>query len=197
MNPPRRQGGDDFEPPKRQGGDDLNPPKRPGGDDLNPPKRPGGDDVPKIDRKGDDAPPKIDKKGDDDAPKIDKKGDEEPKKEMKKDDGDEPKKEMKKDENETGLARPGRVVVELPAGADLFIDGQPVRTTSGRRTFSTPDLQPGKEYYYTLRAEVERDGKVYSETRRVFVEAGKTARASFGALANAGRAPAGKPVVAR
>jgi uncharacterized protein (TIGR03000 family) len=106
-----------------------------------------------------------------------------------------PKKEGKKGEGEVS-ARPARVVVELPADAKLFIDDQAMKATSERRSFSTPTLQPGQAYYYEVRAEVEREGKTYSETKRVIVRAGETARASFPELTTAGTGAASKPVAA-
>src|SRR6266436_4407186 len=63
--------------------------------------------------------------------------------------------------------------------AQLFIDDQPMKTTSSRRAFSTPTLEPGQAYYYVLRAEVVRDGKTYELTRRVIVRAGEQIKASF------------------
>lgn len=38
------------------------------------------------------------------------------------------------------------VVVELPADAKLYLDGNAVPLTSARRTFETPELKPGKTY---------------------------------------------------
>ncbi len=72
-----------------------------------------------------------------------------------------------------------RVIVELPADARLYIDDRAMKSTSDVRTFSTPDLEPGQLYYYEVRAEVVRDGKPVSQTKRVIVRAGATARASF------------------
>jgi uncharacterized protein (TIGR03000 family) len=72
-----------------------------------------------------------------------------------------------------------KLVVELPADAKLFIDDLPMKTTSGVRSFNTPALQPGQAYYYMVRVETMRDGKPLSETRRVIVRAGQTARADF------------------
>ena len=72
-----------------------------------------------------------------------------------------------------------KLVVELPSDAKLYIDDLPMKTTSGVRSFNTPTLEPGQTYYYMVRAEVIRDGKPVTETRRVLVRAGQTARASF------------------
>jgi len=72
-----------------------------------------------------------------------------------------------------------KLVVELPADAKLFIDDMPMKTTSGKRTFSTPALEPGQAYYYIVRIEMERDGKPVSQERRVIVRSGQIARAEF------------------
>jgi uncharacterized protein (TIGR03000 family) len=61
----------------------------------------------------------------------------------------------------------------------LYIDDLPMKNASGTRTFSTPTLEPGQAYYYMVRAEVMREGKPVSETRRVIVRAGQTIRADF------------------
>jgi uncharacterized protein (TIGR03000 family) len=78
-----------------------------------------------------------------------------------------------------------RLIVELPADAKLYIDDQAMKTTSGRRTFHTPDLKDGQTYYYMLRAEVVRDGKPLSEERRVILRAGDVVRTDFTALSPA------------
>jgi uncharacterized protein (TIGR03000 family) len=68
---------------------------------------------------------------------------------------------------------PANLVVTLPADARLFVDDHETKSTSGERLLTTPDLQPGREYSYTLRAEVMRDGKVQQATQRVTVRAGQ------------------------
>jgi uncharacterized protein (TIGR03000 family) len=75
--------------------------------------------------------------------------------------------------------RTARVTVQLPADARLFIDNQPCPLTSSTRTFSTPALQPGREYYYTLRAELTRNGERRVQTQRVLVSAGRQVRVEF------------------
>jgi uncharacterized protein (TIGR03000 family) len=89
-----------------------------------------------------------------------------------------PKEEKKSD----GTAR---LIIEVPAEAKLYIDDQPMKTTSARRTFSTPALEAGQTYYYILRAEVTREGKTQSETKRVLIRSGDTVRASFPELEGA------------
>jgi uncharacterized protein (TIGR03000 family) len=78
------------------------------------------------------------------------------------------------------LPNTARVVVELPADATLYIDGKPMKTTSNRRVFRTPELEPGQFYYYTVKAQVIRDGQPVEETKRVIVRAGEVAEARFG-----------------
>lgn len=73
-----------------------------------------------------------------------------------------------------------KLVVKLPADAKLFVDD--VQTTTANkevRQFRTPALAVGQEYSYTLRAEVIRDGKTYTDTKTVIVRAGVTVEAAF------------------
>jgi uncharacterized protein (TIGR03000 family) len=64
------------------------------------------------------------------------------------------------------------LVVTLPANARLTIDDYRTTSTSGERVFHTPELKPGQDFHYTLKAEV--DGR--SVTRHVTVRAGETTR---------------------
>jgi uncharacterized protein (TIGR03000 family) len=91
------------------------------------------------------------------------------------------KKGQNDDEKEASARNRARVIVELPKGAKLYIDDKPMKAGK-RRTFRTPALQPGEAYYYEIRAEVTRDGKPVTETRRVIVRAGQSARADFRSL---------------
>lgn len=83
---------------------------------------------------------------------------------------------MKIEDKKTESAK---LIIEVPADAKLFIDDLPMKTASARRVFSTPNLQPGQTYYYIVRAEVVRDGKTVSETKRVTMKAGDVIRSSF------------------
>jgi uncharacterized protein (TIGR03000 family) len=71
------------------------------------------------------------------------------------------------------------VTVTLPTEAKLFIDGQATVSTSNTRKFVSPELVAGKEYFYTLRAEIVRDGQTVSLTKEVTVRAGETFQTSF------------------
>jgi uncharacterized protein (TIGR03000 family) len=66
------------------------------------------------------------------------------------------------------------LIVSLPENATLTIDGEETTSTSAQRVFVTPALEEGKEYEYTLKAKVERDGKVEIATAKVTFRAGET-----------------------
>jgi uncharacterized protein (TIGR03000 family) len=68
------------------------------------------------------------------------------------------------------------LVVTLPEDARLMVDDHLTVSTSGERVFTTPVLEPGKDYQYTLAMEVVRDGKTCSVTREVTVRVGEVTR---------------------
>jgi uncharacterized protein (TIGR03000 family) len=89
---------------------------------------------------------------------------------------------------------PATVVVQLPADARMWVDGQQADLTSGTRSFQTPALDRGRDYAYTIRAEATRDGQAVSQSQRVVVRAGQVSRVDFGDMKAAVRAnPAAAP----
>jgi uncharacterized protein (TIGR03000 family) len=68
------------------------------------------------------------------------------------------------------------LIVNLPDNATLTIDGQETTSTSAQRVFVTPALEEGKEYEYTLKAKVERNGKVQMATAKVTIRPGQTSQ---------------------
>jgi uncharacterized protein (TIGR03000 family) len=76
------------------------------------------------------------------------------------------------------------VIVQAPADAAVFVDGVRVPSAAGARTLVTPQLEPARDYYYTLRAEATRNGKLVTRSQRVVVRAGKQVRVNFGELAS-------------
>jgi uncharacterized protein (TIGR03000 family) len=68
------------------------------------------------------------------------------------------------------------LIVHLPEDATLTIDGEATTSTSSRRVFVTPALEKGKEYEYTLKAKVERNGKVEIATTKVTIRPGETSQ---------------------
>ena len=72
-----------------------------------------------------------------------------------------------------------RLTVKLPADARLYVDGVLCPLTSTIRSFDTPELDAGQSYYYTLKAEVVREGETRTAKKRVVVEAGKQITVEF------------------
>ena len=83
------------------------------------------------------------------------------------------KKPTQKDGKETMAPTPATIVVELPADATLTIDNEATTSTGSSRVFTSPELNPGKEYHYTLKAEVVRDGKPVKTEKVIAVKAGE------------------------
>lgn len=74
---------------------------------------------------------------------------------------------------------PAFITVNVPADAKVTIDGAATVSTSTVRVFQTRKLNRGTVQYYTFVAEVVRDGKSYTATERVAVEAGAKAEISL------------------
>jgi uncharacterized protein (TIGR03000 family) len=74
---------------------------------------------------------------------------------------------------------PATIVVNLPGDARLMIQDEPTKATSGQRTFTSPPLEPGKTFSYTLRADLDRNGEKMTVTRDVEVRAGQVSRISL------------------
>ena len=72
-----------------------------------------------------------------------------------------------------------RLIVQVPPDAKLYVDDRLMQTTSERRVFNSPPLEEGQTYYYILRAEVVRDGRPQSDTKRILIHAGEVIQASF------------------
>jgi uncharacterized protein (TIGR03000 family) len=76
------------------------------------------------------------------------------------------------------------ILVNVPAEARVFVDDYQMKSTSGERRFTTPELEPGRSYFYTIRVVVEKDGKTIEESKRVIVRAGETSHLAFDSLKN-------------
>ena len=74
---------------------------------------------------------------------------------------------------------PARITVNVPADAQLSVDGRKIESSSTERVFSSPDLKPGTKYYYVFTAEVVRDGKTLTAREVVTIEAGKNTTVSL------------------
>jgi uncharacterized protein (TIGR03000 family) len=75
--------------------------------------------------------------------------------------------------DESMVPAPATIVVDLPADAKLLIDNEATSSTGANRVFQSPTLNPGKEYQYTLTAQVVRDGKSVKAEKVVTVKAGQ------------------------
>jgi uncharacterized protein (TIGR03000 family) len=64
--------------------------------------------------------------------------------------------------------------VHLPADAILYVDGKLTSSSSNMRQFVSPPLDADKDYHYSMKATVNRDGETLTTTRRVDVRAGRT-----------------------
>jgi uncharacterized protein (TIGR03000 family) len=77
---------------------------------------------------------------------------------------------------EARSAAPATIVVSLPADATLRVDDYATASKSATRVFVSPRLDAGKELYYTLTGEIQRDGKPVVATKRIRVRAGEETR---------------------
>jgi uncharacterized protein (TIGR03000 family) len=75
---------------------------------------------------------------------------------------------------------PAEIVVRVPSDAKVFVEDRSTKLTGAERYFETAELQPGKTYTYEIRADLNRDGKVVSQTKRVAVRAGEKVAVTFG-----------------
>ncbi|MCC6419593.1 MAG: TIGR03000 domain-containing protein, partial [Gemmataceae bacterium] len=87
--------------------------------------------------------------------------------------GKEGGKEGGKDPGKAQLQAPATIVVSVPADATVTIDGNNTNSTSAVRRFVSPTLPTGREFHYTLTAEVIRNGNPVRETQRIAVRAGE------------------------
>jgi len=80
-------------------------------------------------------------------------------------------------------AAPAKIIVSLPADARLTIDGAATTSVSDRRIFQSPELAPGKNFSYTLKAEFNQDGKPVVVTKEVTIQAGAEVNVTLAAPA--------------
>jgi uncharacterized protein (TIGR03000 family) len=71
-------------------------------------------------------------------------------------------------------AATAEIVAHVPAGTKLFVEGRATVQTGTVRHFETAELQPGRDYTYTIRAELDRGGQKLTREKKVTVRAGET-----------------------
>ncbi len=75
----------------------------------------------------------------------------------------------------TPVAQPAELLVTAPPGARLYVNDRLTAQTAAERRFVTPDLAPGRVFYYLFRLE----GPTGPESRQVEVTAGASITVSF------------------
>ena len=73
----------------------------------------------------------------------------------------------------------GGVLVSLPHNATLTANDQEVPVPRPDTLFLTPQLDPGRDYYYDFRVRVSRDGRAETRSKRVTVRAGSLTRLNY------------------
>jgi uncharacterized protein (TIGR03000 family) len=77
-------------------------------------------------------------------------------------------------QDRTGGAQRATLVVKIPDGAQLTVDGQRTSQTGQTRSFYSPPLEPGREFTYTFTAVIEPNNYTrITRVRNVTVRAGR------------------------
>jgi uncharacterized protein (TIGR03000 family) len=74
------------------------------------------------------------------------------------------------------------ITVKLPPGATLYVDDRKSPSQDPVRSFSTPVLPNGREFAYTLKAELVRNGQPETLTQKVPFRAGERVTVDFTSL---------------
>ena len=72
-----------------------------------------------------------------------------------------------------------KIVVKLPPGATLFVDGRRNERSDAVREFTTPALTPGKDYAYMMKAEWRRNGRPETQEQRIEFRGGEQLTVDF------------------
>jgi uncharacterized protein (TIGR03000 family) len=71
------------------------------------------------------------------------------------------------------------LAVEVPSGAEIYVNGYKTKSEGGQRQYRSSGLIPGRSYQYQVQAVVEREGKQRTITKNVTLTAGSTAKLKF------------------
>jgi uncharacterized protein (TIGR03000 family) len=66
-----------------------------------------------------------------------------------------------------------RVIVKVPAQAKVYMQDQPMTLGGATRQFVSPRLEPNRDYEYTVRVELQKDGQKLTKTAKARVRAGQ------------------------
>ncbi len=72
------------------------------------------------------------------------------------------------------------LTVWVPYEAKVTINGMLTKSTGSKRHFVSYGLRPGYTYNYEVKAEIVRDGKIYTESHTVSLTAGERNGVAFG-----------------
>lgn len=75
----------------------------------------------------------------------------------------------------------GTLIVEVPADAKIYVNDRLTTTPGESREYVSRNLVPGFNYAYDVRVEMQRDGKLVTESRKVNVRAGENTKIAFNA----------------
>jgi len=71
------------------------------------------------------------------------------------------------------------VTVRAPTDAEIWFGGTKTSQTGAVREFESPELKPGRQYTYEVRARWTQDGKAVSRTQSIEVSAGTRKTVDF------------------
>jgi len=71
------------------------------------------------------------------------------------------------------------MTVNVPADAQILVDGVPMTSTGPVRHFHSPPLTPGRDYSYNVEARWNDNGKEVTKTQKVSVSAGSHPTVNF------------------
>ncbi len=71
------------------------------------------------------------------------------------------------------------ISVRSPADAEIWFEGSKTTQTGAMREFESPELKPGRQYTYEVRARWMQDGKKVSQTQTIEVSAGDRKTVDF------------------
>jgi len=80
---------------------------------------------------------------------------------------------------EVSNAAPAIIVVTLPAEAKLTIDDNVTKSDSAVRVFASPAIERGRDFSYTLKGEIVREGRTLTTSQEVKVRAGQETRVNL------------------
>jgi uncharacterized protein (TIGR03000 family) len=72
-----------------------------------------------------------------------------------------------------------RIIMSLPANAQITFDGAKTMQTGAIRAFVSPPVAPGRDFYYQVTAKWQQGGKEVTRTQRITIHAGDVIHVKF------------------